>query len=117
MEPIDELSAEAVECCQQLGSQAMRVSDIIGGKDKAVHRFIQEGMDRVNSRATSNAQRIQKWAVLPGDFSVSGGELGTKACMNPHNQSCCSEFQMCSTYQNGATSGEGTDIFKGSVSL
>lgn len=67
---------EAVEFCEQLGSQATKVSDIIGGKDKEVYRAIQEGIDRVNSAATSNAQRIQKWTILKKDFSVSGGELG-----------------------------------------
>ncbi|XP_040894805.1 long-chain-fatty-acid--CoA ligase ACSBG1 [Toxotes jaculatrix] len=76
MEPTDELSLEAVEFCQQQGSQATKVSDIIRGKDKDVYRAIQEGIDRVNSAATSNAQRIQKWTILWRDFSVSGGELG-----------------------------------------
>ncbi|XP_071354752.1 long-chain-fatty-acid--CoA ligase ACSBG1 [Trachinotus anak] len=76
MEPTEELSLEAVEFCQQQGSQATKVSDIIGGKDKEVYRAIQEGIDRVNSVATSNAQRIQKWTILMKDFSVSGGELG-----------------------------------------
>lgn len=76
MEPTEELSLEAVEYCQHLGSQATKVSDIIGGKDKDVYRAIQEGIDRVNSAATSNAQRIQKWTILRKDFSVSGGELG-----------------------------------------
>ncbi|XP_035251951.1 long-chain-fatty-acid--CoA ligase ACSBG1 [Anguilla anguilla] len=76
MEPTDELSLEAVEYCQQLGSQATKVSDIVGGKDKEIYRSIQEGIDHVNSRAISNAQRIQKWAVLGRDFSIAGGELG-----------------------------------------
>ncbi|XP_019118164.2 long-chain-fatty-acid--CoA ligase ACSBG1 [Larimichthys crocea] len=76
MAPTEELSMEAVEFCEQLGSQATKVSDIIGGKDKEVYRAIQEGIDRVNSAATSNAQRIQKWTILKKDFSVSGGELG-----------------------------------------
>lgn len=76
MEPTEELSVEAVEFCQQQGSQATKVSDIIEGRDKDVHRAIQEGIDRVNSEATSNAQRIQKWTILMKDFSVSGGELG-----------------------------------------
>ncbi|KAM7414601.1 hypothetical protein PAMA_019424 [Pampus argenteus] len=76
MEPTEELSLEAVEYCRQLGSQATMVSDIIEGKDKDVYRAIQEGIDRVNSAATSNAQRIQKWTILRKDFSVSGGELG-----------------------------------------
>ncbi|XP_071387557.1 long-chain-fatty-acid--CoA ligase ACSBG1 [Centroberyx affinis] len=76
MEPTERLSLEAVAYCQQLGSQATKVSDIIGGKDKGVYQAIQEGIDRVNSGATSNAQRIQKWTILTKDFSVSGGELG-----------------------------------------
>ncbi|KAM9376062.1 long-chain-fatty-acid--CoA ligase ACSBG2 [Pholidichthys leucotaenia] len=76
MEPTEELSIEAVEFCKQLGSQATKVSDITGGRDKEVHQAIQEGINRVNSAATSNAQRIQKWTILRKDFSVSGGELG-----------------------------------------
>ncbi|XP_059191923.1 long-chain-fatty-acid--CoA ligase ACSBG1 [Centropristis striata] len=76
MEPTDELSVEAVEICRQLGTQATKVSDIIEGKDKEVYRAIQDGINRVNSAATSNAQRIQKWTILRKDFSVSGGELG-----------------------------------------
>ncbi|XP_029379100.1 long-chain-fatty-acid--CoA ligase ACSBG1 [Echeneis naucrates] len=76
MEPVEELSLEAVQFCQQQGSQATKVSDIIAGKDKEVYRAIQEGIDRVNSAATSNAQRIQKWTILMKDFSVIGGELG-----------------------------------------
>ena len=38
--------------------------------------FVQAGIDRVNKAATSNAQRVQKWMVLPRDFSLPGGELG-----------------------------------------
>ncbi len=76
MEPTEELSTEAVEFCQQLGSQATKVSDIIGGKDKEVYEAIQDGINRVNSAAISHAQCIQKWTILRKDFSVSGGELG-----------------------------------------
>ncbi|XP_051979279.1 long-chain-fatty-acid--CoA ligase ACSBG1-like [Xyrauchen texanus] len=76
MEPTDVLSLEAVEYCQRLGSQATKVSDIMGGKDKLVYQSIDEGIARVNSRAMSNAQRIQKWIILGKDFSIVGGELG-----------------------------------------
>nr|XP_033490951.1 long-chain-fatty-acid--CoA ligase ACSBG1 isoform X2 [Epinephelus lanceolatus] len=75
-EPTEELSSEAVEFCRQLGSQATKVSDITEGKDKDVHQAIQEGINRVNAAATSNAQRIQKWTILEKDFTVSRGELG-----------------------------------------
>lgn len=74
--PEDELTPEAVEICSRLGSNATRVSEIAGGKDRAVHAAIQEGINRVNEKATSNAQRIQKWLVLDRDFSIGEGELG-----------------------------------------
>ncbi|KAM3868234.1 long-chain-fatty-acid--CoA ligase ACSBG2-like [Diretmus argenteus] len=75
-EPTDELSPEAVDYCQQQGVTATKVSDIIANKEPAIYRAIQEGMERVNARATSNAQKIQKWVILDQDFSITGGELG-----------------------------------------
>lgn len=75
-DPEDELTPEAVELCRKMGSNATRVSEIAGGRDRVVHAAIQEGINRVNEKATSNAQRIQKWIVLDQDFSVTGGELG-----------------------------------------
>lgn len=81
-EPQDELSSEAVEFCKKLGSNATRVSDIAGGRDRVINAAIQEGINRVNENATSNAQRIQKWIVLDRDFSIGGGELGE------YNSSC-----------------------------
>ncbi|KAM6962439.1 long-chain-fatty-acid--CoA ligase ACSBG2 [Aplochiton taeniatus] len=74
--PEDELTPEGVELCRKLGSNAAHVSDITGGRDRAVHTAIQEGINRVNECAASNAQRIQKWIVLEQDFSIAGGELG-----------------------------------------
>ncbi|MCI4381813.1 hypothetical protein PGIGA_G00256240 [Pangasianodon gigas] len=76
MEPTDELSADTVEYFQQRGIRATKVSDVTGGKDQVVNQVIQEGIDRVNAKANSNAQRIQKWTIVGKDFSVSGGELG-----------------------------------------
>ena len=39
-------------------------------------RAIQDGIDRTNKAAPSNAQRIQKWTILPKDFSTATDELG-----------------------------------------
>ncbi len=75
-DPEDELTPDAVEFCRRLGSNATRVSELAGGRDRAIHAAIQDGINRVNEKATSNAQRIQKWIVLDRDFSVTGGELG-----------------------------------------
>ncbi|XP_065714332.2 long-chain-fatty-acid--CoA ligase ACSBG2 isoform X3 [Patagioenas fasciata] len=75
-EPGDDLTPEAVEYCQKLGSKATKVSEIISSKDKAVYAAIQKGISAVNERAVSNAQKVQKWVLLEKDFSIFGGELG-----------------------------------------
>jgi len=42
----------------------------------AWQRYIQRGIDEYNATyAVSNAQKIQKFVLLPGDFSERGGEL------------------------------------------
>jgi long-chain-fatty-acid--CoA ligase ACSBG len=37
---------------------------------------VQQGIDRANENAVSNAARVQRWTILPKDVSVAGGELG-----------------------------------------
>lgn len=75
-EPTDYLTQEARDFCQKAGSKATRVSEIVQTRDHAVYRAVQDGIDRINGRALSNPQRIQKWAILGKDFSISGGEFG-----------------------------------------
>ncbi|ETE62799.1 Long-chain-fatty-acid--CoA ligase ACSBG2, partial [Ophiophagus hannah] len=72
----DELTPEAVQFCQKLGSKSTKVSDIVGNKDLAVYTAIQKGVMKVNDQATSNAQKIQKWLLLNRDFTIQNGELG-----------------------------------------
>lgn len=75
-EPTDELSPEVLDFCKQHGITATKVSEIVANKEPAVYKAILEGMESVNARATSNAQKVQKWVILERDFSVIGGELG-----------------------------------------
>ncbi|XP_037073692.1 very long-chain-fatty-acid--CoA ligase bubblegum-like [Pollicipes pollicipes] len=76
MEPTDQLSPPALEFCRAAGSSARTVQDVLEGPDDKVMTAIQRGLDRANSRAASGAQRVQKWTVLPVDFSIPGGEIG-----------------------------------------
>lgn len=76
LEAKDELTELAMDWCRSVGSNAKTVTDIVKGDDKAVLKAVQAGIDHVNSKAVSNAQKIQKWSILPKDFSIPGGELG-----------------------------------------
>ena len=38
----------------------------------------------MNSGAISNAQRVQKWCIIPTDFSLPGGELGPTLKLKRH---------------------------------
>ncbi|XP_045681037.1 long-chain-fatty-acid--CoA ligase ACSBG1 isoform X2 [Phyllostomus hastatus] len=75
-DPTDQLTEQAVEFCQRVGSHATTVSEIVESQDKAVYRAIEEGIQRVNGRAAARPYHIHKWAILERDFSISGGELG-----------------------------------------
>lgn len=77
-DPTDDLNSEALDFCRRHSVQATKVSEIIANKEPAIYKAIQEGLERVNAKATSNAQRVQKWVILERDFSVGGGELGQK---------------------------------------
>ncbi|XP_042552956.1 long-chain-fatty-acid--CoA ligase ACSBG2-like [Dipodomys spectabilis] len=83
-EPLDNLSWDAIDFCQSVGSQAKTVRDIVGQQDPLVYKAIQQGIDAVNQEATSNAQRIRKWLILDKDFSIQGGELGPTTKMRRH---------------------------------
>nr|XP_019954612.1 PREDICTED: long-chain-fatty-acid--CoA ligase ACSBG2-like [Paralichthys olivaceus] len=75
-DPTDELSPEVLDFCQQQGVTATKVSEIIANKEPAVYKAIQEGVERINAKATSNAMKVQKWVIAETDFSIVGGELG-----------------------------------------
>ena len=55
-----------------------------GQVNEKIMKSIQEGIDRVNRQSVSNAQKIQKWTILPTDFSVPGDELGPTLKLKRH---------------------------------
>eukprot|EP00096_Caligus_rogercresseyi_P013590 TRINITY_DN6222_c0_g1_i1.p1 TRINITY_DN6222_c0_g1~~TRINITY_DN6222_c0_g1_i1.p1 ORF type:complete len:650 (-),score=139.39 TRINITY_DN6222_c0_g1_i1:110-2059(-) len=83
-EPSDKLSQESLDWCESLGSKAQRVSEVLEVHDEKVLSAIQEGINKYNSVALSNAQKIQKWNIIPKDFSLGSGELGPTLKMKRH---------------------------------
>jgi len=76
MEPSNKLTMAARDWCRSVGSNANSIEDVLAGPDHRVMKAIQAGIDAANKQAVSNAQKIQKWMILPRDFSLPGGEMG-----------------------------------------
>ena len=72
--PLDKLTKQAVDWCRSVDVSAQTVAEIRDCPN--FNKAVQAGIDRANNQAVSRAQKIQKWSVLPRDFSIPGGELG-----------------------------------------
>jgi long-chain-fatty-acid--CoA ligase ACSBG len=89
MEPKKDLSSAALDWCKEIGADSVKnVDDILLENNSKAYalctRAIQNGIDRANEKATSNAQKVQKWTLLKTDFSVPGGELGPTLKLKRH---------------------------------
>ena len=75
--PQDELAEDSLHHMTNIGLNYKLISEVLdAGPDEKVLNLIQEAIDRANAKAASNAQRVQKFMLLPNDFSMHTGELG-----------------------------------------
>lgn len=86
LEVTDQLDASAWEWCLAHGCRPHSVSDLASHKEKyaAVYEAILGVLERVNRESSSKAARVNKFCLLPCDFSIAGGELGPTMKVKRH---------------------------------
>lgn len=81
-EPLDKLTPAAMEWLQEnagCGPEVTNVTQVCQLAEDAtspLSKAISAGLDRANQASVSRASRVQKWKILPKDFTLPGGELG-----------------------------------------
>lgn len=76
-EPLDKLHPEVLQLTKKLGLEYTTLSDILAaGPCPKIWKAVEDGIIRANKQAISNAQKVQKFAILPHDLSVKREELG-----------------------------------------
>ena len=75
--PTEDLAIETVKWMEKLNLNYTKLHEVLAaGPDQKVLKKIQDAIESVNAKSISNAQKIQKFAILPRDFSFATGELG-----------------------------------------
>lgn len=78
--PLQELTEACQAMLKEIGSDAKTVAEAVAevknNPRAPLAVAIQQGIERYNNlHAISNAQKVQRWAILPEDFSQYNGEL------------------------------------------
>ncbi|CAM9855418.1 unnamed protein product [Chrysoparadoxa australica] len=71
--PTNKLTSDALSNSKAMGSSATTVEE--AAADDKWKAYLDGGLKKANEATTSRAQVVQKWALLPVDFSEPGGEL------------------------------------------
>jgi long-chain-fatty-acid--CoA ligase ACSBG len=71
--PTDALTGDSLFEAKRIGSTATTMSE--AAKDPKWVAYFNEGMQAANAKNASNAQKVQKWAMLPIDLSEKAGDL------------------------------------------
>jgi long-chain-fatty-acid--CoA ligase ACSBG len=75
--PRNELAPETIKWLESMDLKYTTLKEVLSaGPEPKVMGAIQDAINRANKNSISNAQKVQKFAILPHDFSIPTGELG-----------------------------------------
>jgi len=74
-QPTDNLHPFVREWADDLGCEAKTVTELLNMDNEDLRLEILEGIQKVNRKAISSAQKVHKFMIAPQDFSLKGGEL------------------------------------------
>ncbi|KAG5328577.1 ACBG2 ligase, partial [Acromyrmex charruanus] len=66
--PLDTLAPDVLKWAQSIGSSAKTLTEVINSRDTTIYEEIDKAIKRANMQAISNAQKVQKFEILPHDF-------------------------------------------------
>ena len=85
LEPLQTLSKAFLEHFAAVGDKKEPWTTVFEAMEaEPVLKAVQEGLDKANEEAISRAAKVQKYFILPLDFSVYGGELGPTLKLKRH---------------------------------
>ena len=67
------LADEVLNAFAKEGSTAKTIQEII--KCPKVNNYIKRGIEQANKKAISNAQRVQRHTILPGELTIDSGAM------------------------------------------
>ena len=71
--PTNKLEKVVLEIGETIGSTATTLEELIACEKWT--KYFDDGMKEANKNATSRAQNVGKWVMLPEDFSEKHGDL------------------------------------------
>jgi len=74
-QPTDDLHPDVIVWAEELGAESVTVTDLVAEDNEEVKLELMAGIQKVNRKAISNAQKVHKFMIAPRDFSLGGGEL------------------------------------------
>jgi len=69
----NKLTGKALDTSKEIGSDATTTEE--AAKDPKWQEYFKAGLKTANEKATSRAQNVGKYTLLPTDFTEKGGEL------------------------------------------